>query len=87
LITLARQIAFSPAAGDNKIELVFQDDEKESNPVSFKFLQMAHAHAKKLAEAKKAGDSGSNVLPGFATASKPSESTASRDDAASSDEE
>ncbi|CUT09913.1 hypothetical protein BF49_0993 [Bradyrhizobium sp.] len=30
MITLARQIGFSPAAGDNKIELVFQDDESRA---------------------------------------------------------
>ncbi|KAH8822833.1 hypothetical protein DL96DRAFT_1619438 [Flagelloscypha sp. PMI_526] len=49
-------------------DLVFQDDEKESNPISFKFLQMAHAHAKKVAESKTQSDSGSGVLPGFAAA-------------------
>jgi len=35
--------------------MVFADDERESNPASFKFLQMAHAW--KLAQAKKAGAS------------------------------
>jgi len=42
-------------------ELVFADDEREANPTSFKFLQMAHAW--KNSEARKTGDSG--LLSGF----------------------
>ncbi|KAI6037551.1 hypothetical protein EDC04DRAFT_2701994 [Pisolithus marmoratus] len=42
-------------------ELVFADDEREANPTSYKFLQMAHAW--KAAQAKKT--SGSGVLSGF----------------------
>lgn len=50
-------------------ELVFADDEREANPTSFKFLQMAHAW--KNAQAKKTG--GSGLLSGFTAAT--SEST------------
>jgi len=45
--------------------MVFADDERESNPTSFKFLQMAHAW--KNAQAKKTG-AGSAVLSGFTAA-------------------
>lgn len=45
-------------------ELVFADDERESNPTSFKFLQMAHAW--KNMQAKKTGESG--LLSGFTAA-------------------
>lgn len=48
-------------------ELVFADDEREVNPASFKFLQMAHAWAN--ARGKKGG--GSTVLSGFVAATKP----------------
>ncbi|OAX36528.1 TPR-like protein [Rhizopogon vinicolor AM-OR11-026] len=50
-------------------ELVFADDEREANPRSFKFLQMAHAW--KQSQAKKSG--GAAVLSGFtpATSSAP----------------
>ncbi|KAN0091262.1 hypothetical protein V8E55_004828 [Tylopilus felleus] len=48
-------------------ELVFADDEREVNPASFKFLQMAHAW--KNSQAKKGG--GSTLLSGFVAASKP----------------
>ena len=48
-------------------ELVFADDEREVNPASFKFMQMAHAW--KNAQGKKSG--GSTVLSGFVTATKP----------------
>ena len=43
--------------------MVFADDERESNPTSFKFLQNAHAWAQK---AKKGGASLSAVLPALA---------------------
>lgn len=46
-------------------ELVFADDEREANPTSYKFLQMAHAW--KAAQAKKTG--GSGTLSGFIAAS------------------
>jgi crooked neck len=42
-------------------EYVFLDDERESNPTSFKFLQSAHAWA----QAKKSGAGGTSSLPGF----------------------
>lgn len=42
--------------------MVFADDERESNPTSFKFLQMAHAW--RNAQAKRAGG-GSALLSGF----------------------
>ena len=45
-------------------ELVFADDEREANPTSFKFLQMAHAW--KNSQARKTGDSG--LLSGFTAA-------------------
>ena len=49
-------------------DFVFADDERESNPTSFKFMQMAHAW--KQAQAKAATESGgpSGVLSGFAAA-------------------
>jgi crooked neck len=46
-------------------EMVFADDERESNPTSFKFLQMAHAWKSK--QATNGGASG--LLSGFAKAS------------------
>ncbi|KAH7889112.1 hypothetical protein F5I97DRAFT_1803327 [Phlebopus sp. FC_14] len=45
-------------------ELVFADDEKEANPASFKFLQMAHAW--KSSQTKKS--TGKSVLSGFTAA-------------------
>ncbi|KAF9237552.1 hypothetical protein BU15DRAFT_88704 [Melanogaster broomeanus] len=53
-------------------ELVFADDEREVNPASFKFLQMAHAW--KSAQAKKVG--AATVLSGFTAAT--SENTGGR---------
>jgi len=47
-------------------ELVFADDEREANPTSFKFLQMAHAW--KNSQARKTGSSG--LLSGFTAASE-----------------
>jgi crooked neck len=52
-------------------ELVFADDEREVNPASFKFLQMAHAW--KSAQAKKVG--GTAVLSGFTAAASENTST------------
>ena len=54
-------------------DLVFADDEREANPTSFKFLQMAHAW-RAAQEAQKNGGGGGTPggpLPGFAPASKP----------------
>jgi crooked neck len=45
-------------------ELVFADDEREANPTSFKFLQMAHQW--KNSQSRKAG--GSSLLSGFTAA-------------------
>jgi crooked neck len=51
--------------------MVFADDERESNPTSFKFLQMAHAW--KSGQAKKGGaGSGSGLLSGFVASTKSS---------------
>jgi crooked neck len=58
---------------------VFADDERESNPTTFKFLQMAHAW-KQSAGGKTGGSSA--VLSGFTPASAPP-----ANDEASSDEE
>jgi crooked neck len=41
-------------------DYIFADDEREANPTSFKFLQMAHAWA----ASKKAGDAGSGAGSG-----------------------
>ncbi|OJT04241.1 Pre-mRNA-splicing factor CLF1 [Trametes pubescens] len=46
-------------------DIVFADDEREANPTTFKFLQMAHAW--KAMQAKGGGAS-TNVLSGFAAA-------------------
>ena len=50
-------------------DIVFADDERESNPTSFKFLQMAHAW--KAAQAKN-GSGTSSALSGFVAASNAS---------------
>jgi len=47
-------------------ELVFADDEREANPTTFKFLQMAHAW--KSSQARKTG--GSGLLSGFTAATE-----------------
>jgi crooked neck len=59
------------------VELIFADDERESNPTTFKFLQ--NAHAWKSSQTKKAGTS-STALSGFTAAT-----TAKRDEDATSD--
>ncbi|KAG1741196.1 hypothetical protein EDD22DRAFT_921500 [Suillus occidentalis] len=56
-------------------ELVFADDEREANPRSFKFLQMAHAW--KHLQAKKSG--GTGILSGFTPATSVPESTQNDD--------
>ena len=40
--------------------MIFADDERESNPTSFKFLQMAHEWAQR---SKKSGATSSSVVP------------------------
>lgn len=62
-------------------DLVFADDERESNPTSFKFLQMAHAW-KQAQIVGGAGGKGPAVLSGFTPAS-----AQLANDEASSDEE
>ncbi|KAG1725259.1 uncharacterized protein EDB91DRAFT_1239868 [Suillus paluster] len=57
-------------------ELVFADDEREANPRSFKFLQMAHAW--KHSQAKKTG--GPGILSGFTPASSSTLESAQNDD-------
>jgi crooked neck len=58
-------------------DLVFADDERESNPTSFKFLQMAHAWK----QAQAAGGKGTAVLSGFTpAAAKPGNDEESSDE-------
>ncbi|KAG6821427.1 NineTeen Complex (NTC) component [Arthromyces matolae] len=62
-------------------DIVFADDEREANPTSFKFLQMAHAWKTSQA-AKNLGIGGApSILSGFTAAS----TNQSRDDDASSE--
>lgn len=49
-------------------EMVFADDEREANPTSFKFLQMAHAW-------KNAQSAGGGALSGFTAAAAASATT------------
>ena len=51
-------------------DLVFADDERESNPTSFKFMQMAHAWKQAQAKGASATSSGgaSTFLSGFTPA-------------------
>jgi len=48
-------------------DLVFADDEREANPTSFKFLQMAHAWKARSIAAGSGGKT-SGILSGFVTA-------------------
>ncbi|KAG1772587.1 hypothetical protein EV702DRAFT_618682 [Suillus placidus] len=57
-------------------ELVFADDEREANPRSFKFLQMAHAW--KHSQAKKSG--GTGILSGFTPATTSAPESTQNDD-------
>lgn len=52
-------------------DLVFADDEREANPTSFKFLQMAHAWKAKTAGAGAgaAGGGAKGMLAGFVASS------------------
>ncbi|KAJ8508048.1 hypothetical protein ONZ45_g9645 [Pleurotus djamor] len=63
-------------------DIVFADDERESNPTSFKFLQMAHAW-KATQAAKKVGGASAPVLSGFTAASKPQDDDGGSDVASS----
>ena len=51
-------------------DYIFADDEREANPTSFKFLQMAHAWAasKKAGAAGNGGGGGGGALSRFAAA-------------------
>ncbi|KAG6900743.1 hypothetical protein C0995_003342 [Termitomyces sp. Mi166 len=64
-------------------DIVFADDERDANPTSFKFLQMAHAWKKSQAakDLGIGGGGGPSILSGFTVAS----STKSRDADASSE--
>ncbi|PIL32658.1 hypothetical protein GSI_05362 [Ganoderma sinense ZZ0214-1] len=53
-------------------DIVFADDERESNPTSFKFLQMAHAW--KASQGKAGGGSSAAPLSGFLAAATASSS-------------
>lgn len=54
-------------------DMVFADDERESNPTSFKFLQMAHAWKKKQAAGGAGAAEKPSVLSGFAAATETSQ--------------
>ena len=61
-------------------DMVFPDDERESNPTSFQFLQMAHQWKKKQAEKAKVGpsegpshDPAASSAPSFTRATAPTE--------------
>jgi crooked neck len=64
-------------------DMVFADDERETNPNSFKLLQMAHAW--KNAQAKRTGDG--PVLSGFTAAANAKEDDAHSDVASSHGDE
>ncbi|KAF8954765.1 hypothetical protein BDZ97DRAFT_1927792 [Flammula alnicola] len=63
-------------------DFVFADDERESNPTSFKFMQMAHAWKQAQAKGAAGGAAGgaSGVLSGF-TAAKASRKTDDEEEA------
>ncbi|KDQ31821.1 hypothetical protein PLEOSDRAFT_48867 [Pleurotus ostreatus PC15] len=66
-------------------DLVFADDERESNPTSFKFLQMAHAW--KASQAKKPGTTLSGFTAATSTSTKATHDKDTGSDVASSDDE
>ncbi|EPS94091.1 hypothetical protein FOMPIDRAFT_1026325 [Fomitopsis schrenkii] len=77
-IVSARRVKTSDGQEELVWDMVFPDDEKESNPTSFQFLQMAHQWKKKQAEKAKSGPSedssrNSTVLsaPSFTPATAP----------------
>lgn len=53
-------------------DLVFADDEREANPTSFKFLQMAHAWKAKAAGGGGMAGGASGMLSGFVAAASSS---------------
>lgn len=61
-------------------DMVFADDERESNPTSFKFLQMAHAWKKKQATGGAGIVEKPSVLSGFAAATETSQITVDEGD-------
>ena len=69
-------------------DFVFADDEREANPTSFKFLQMAHAwkSAQKNAGGG-GGGSSSSVLSGFMRPTSSAPTNGEKDAEASSGEE
>jgi crooked neck len=73
-------VALTPATFlQSEVEWIFADDERESNPTTFKFLQMAHAW--KNSQGKKVG-AGSTALSGFTAATT---TTTRREEDAASD--
>jgi crooked neck len=77
----------TPALGRSSMftdwDLVFADDERESNPTSFKFLQMAHAWKQTQGKGGPGAGGGSGILAGFKAATKAAPAAASQDDAIS----
>jgi crooked neck len=66
-------------------DLVFADDEREANPTSFKFLQMAHAWKKRLGTGGagvgvRATESASGMLSSFVAAASSSSSRREEED-------
>ncbi|KDR79905.1 hypothetical protein GALMADRAFT_62351 [Galerina marginata CBS 339.88] len=70
-------------------DLVFADDERESNPTSFKFMQMAHAWKQAQQAKNAAAGPSSSLLSGFtaATVTKEKFEEAESDDEGRKDEE
>jgi len=66
-------------------DLVFADDERESNPTSFKFMQMAHAW--KQAQKGGSGTGASKLLSGFTPAAAKEEKIDKGDDDESDEHE
>ncbi|KAF5378886.1 hypothetical protein D9615_006985 [Tricholomella constricta] len=64
-------------------DLVFADDEREANPTSFKFLQMAHAWKTSQAAKSAVAGGGSSVLSGFMAAAATAQKTQKEADASS----
>lgn len=84
--TLLISITLLPVAKDpSDWDLVFADDERESNPTSFKFLQMAHAW--KASQAKKPGTTLSGFTAATSTSTKATHDKDTGSDVASSDDE
>lgn len=62
-------------------DMVFADDERESNPTSFKFLQMAHEWSKRA----KSGAGPTSILAGLATTESQNGTAAARSSPAPQD--